>query len=120
MLAREWHETANAAVRAARACPYATLATQGHTLTTADFMATLAVEAAIHYLDMTITLPMAPQPHGESLTLVRRVLNELAGTPLPSAWDETTCALKGTGRLPLTAADRAMLGPLAEKLPLFG
>ena len=34
---------------AARACPYEAVATQGHTLPTAHFTATLAVEAAIHY-----------------------------------------------------------------------
>ena len=60
MLASEWRETSAAALHAARACPYEALATQGHTLPTADFTATLAVEAAIHYLDMTVALPAAP------------------------------------------------------------
>jgi hypothetical protein len=61
MLARERRETAESAVRAARACPHEALATQGHTLQTADFIATLAVEAAIHYLDITVALPTAPR-----------------------------------------------------------
>jgi hypothetical protein len=50
-LCGEWQGTSAAAIRAARACPHAALATQGHVLRTADFTATLAVEAAIHYLD---------------------------------------------------------------------
>jgi len=50
-LAWEWRETAAAACRAARACPHGALTTQGHVLATADFIATLAVEAAVHYLD---------------------------------------------------------------------
>ena len=84
MLASEWRETSAAALRAARACPYEALATQGHTLRTADFTATLAVEAAIHYLDMTVALPAAPRPDPASLALVRQVLDQLAGSPAPS------------------------------------
>jgi len=32
---------------------------------------------------------------------------------------DATCALKGTGRLPVSAADTAALGPLAGRLPLI-
>ncbi|MBO0816356.1 MAG: hypothetical protein J2P30_14595, partial [Actinobacteria bacterium] len=120
MLAGEWEETSAAAIRAARSCPHQTLATQGHALPTADFTATLAVEAAIHYLDMTVALAAAPEPDPASLALVRHVLDELAGSPLPASWDDATCALKGTGRLTLSRADRSALGPDAGKLPLFG
>jgi uncharacterized protein (TIGR03083 family) len=116
----EWRETSAAACRAARACPHAAVATQGHVLTTADFMCTLAVEAAVHYLDLTVALPSAPPPDPDSLALVRWVLNGLLGRPLPGEWDDQTCALKGTGRAPLTAQDRVTLGPLADRLPLFG
>jgi hypothetical protein len=119
-LAWEWRETAEAACRAARACPYPAVATQGHVLTTADFVATLVVEAAVHYLDLTVELTSAPPPDASSLALVRRVLDGLLGAPMPSAWDDRTCALKGTGREPVTAADRAVLGALAGRLPLFG
>ena len=120
LLAWEWRDTAEAAVRAARACPHGVLATQGHNLTAADFISTLAVESAIHYLDMTAALVGAPEPEPASLALVRQVLGELAGAPLPGGWDDVTCALKGTGRLPLTPADRSALGPLADRLPAFG
>jgi uncharacterized protein (TIGR03083 family) len=58
----EWTETAAAACRAARACQAAAVATQGHVLTPADFTATLVVEAAVHYLDLTVHLPAAPPP----------------------------------------------------------
>jgi hypothetical protein len=46
-LAWEWRETAAAACRAARACPHRAVTTQGHVLRTADFIATLVVEAAV-------------------------------------------------------------------------
>jgi hypothetical protein len=119
-LAWEWRETSAAAIRAARACPHAAVATQGHVLSTADFIATLAVEAAVHYLDLTVELPSAPAPDAASLALVRRVLDGLLGTPMPGDWDDRTYALKGSGRLPVTGAERSAIGPLADRLPLFG
>jgi uncharacterized protein (TIGR03083 family) len=118
-LAWEWSETAPAAVRAGRACGHTAVTTQGHVLTVADFAATLAVEAAVHYLDLTLALPGAPAPEPASLALVRRVLAGLLGAPLPASWDDVTAALKGTGRDPLTEADRQALGPSASKFPLF-
>ena len=118
-LAWEWSETAPAAVRAGRACGYPAVTTQGHVLTVTDFAATLAVEAAVHYLDLTVDLPDAPAPEPVSLALVRRVLAGMLGDPLPAAWDDVTAALKGTGRDPLTDADRRALGSSASKFPLF-
>jgi hypothetical protein len=119
-LAWEWRETSAAATRAARACPHPAVTTQGHVLRTTDFIATLAVEAAVHYLDVTVGLPSVPAPDAASLALVRRVLDGLLGTPLPGAWDDRTYALKGTGRLEVTAAERLAIGPIADQLPLFG
>jgi hypothetical protein len=84
-LAAEWHETAQAAVRAARDCQYQALAVQGHVLSVADFIATLVVEAAIHYLDMTVDLASAPKPDAASLALVREVLGALAGSRVTKA-----------------------------------
>ncbi len=118
-LARVWSETAAAVCRAARACPAAAVTTQGYVLRPADFTATLAVETAVHYLDLTVGLPAAPPPDPASLALVRRVLDGLLGTPLPASWDDISAAVKGTGRTPLTDGDRALLGPLAERIPLF-
>ena len=85
----------------------------------ADFVATLVVEAAVHYLDLTVALPTAPGPDPASLALVRRVLAGLLGAPIPTAWDDVTAALKGTGREPLAEQDRQALGPLAARFPLF-
>jgi uncharacterized protein (TIGR03083 family) len=119
-LAWEWGETAAAARRAARACGHPMVATQGHVLRLADFVGTLAVEAAVHYLDLTVGLPQAPDPDPASLRLVRQVLDGLLGTPLPARWGDVECALKGTGREPLSEADRHLLGPLAGAFPLFG
>ena len=88
-------------------------------LTVTSFAATLAVEAAVHYLDLTVCQPGAPVPDPASLGLVRRVLAGLLGAPLPDAWDDVAAALKGTGRDPLTEEDRRALGSLAGKFPVF-
>jgi uncharacterized protein (TIGR03083 family) len=119
-LAAEWQETAGAAVRAASACSHAAVQTQGHALRTEDFIGTLIVEAVVHFLDLTLALPGAPGADPAGLAMVRRVLEGLAGVPLPDSWDDTTCALKGTGRLEITDGERADLGPVAARLPLFG
>lgn len=114
-LGREWRDTSAAAVRAASACPHDRVTTQGHILRTADFTETLVFEATIHYLDMTVDLPDRPLP---DLTPTRRVLDGLLGAPVP--WDDLTYALKGTGRDPLTEADREALGDKASRFPLTG
>lgn len=89
-------------------------------LNTTDFIATLAVETAVHYLDMTICITSALPADPASLALVRRVIDGLLGFELGDLWDDSTYALKGTGRLPITAAERATLGSAADSLPLFG
>ncbi|MGN6796459.1 MAG: maleylpyruvate isomerase N-terminal domain-containing protein [Streptosporangiaceae bacterium] len=116
----EWTETAEAALRAAKACPFQMVATQGHVLRAADFMATLAVESAVHYLDMTVRLPGASPCDPVSLDLVKRVLDGLLGAAPPADWDDQTYVLKGTGRLALTEPERTRLGPAADRFPLFG
>ena len=116
----EWRETAGAACRAARSCPYPAVAAQGHALRVEDFVATLIVEATVHLLDLTVQLPAAPKPEPGALALVCRVLDGLIGVPGPSYWDSETYALKGTGRLALTADERSSLGQLAEQYPVFG
>ena len=53
VIAAQWAETAAAATHAAAWLPAdVTVATQGHVLFAADFLATLAVEATIHHLDL--------------------------------------------------------------------
>lgn len=116
----EWTDTAEAACRAARACRYELVATQGHVLRAADFIGTLAVESAVHYLDLAYGISDPPPSDPIPLRLVRRVLDGLLGEPLPLDWDDETYALKGTGRIALTEEDKSGLGPAAERFPLFG
>jgi hypothetical protein len=111
--------TAAVLVSAGRVDPDELVGTQGHVLTVADLLSTLAVEAAVHHLDLVAHLDR-PGPAAEPLAEVRRVLEALLGRPLPADWDDATAARRGTGREPLDAGDRAALGEAAHRLPLFG
>jgi hypothetical protein len=119
-LVEAWREAAPAVVRLAGLAPYPVVATPGHALTVADFACTLAVEATVHHLDMIAWLPAAAGPAATGLALVRRTLDGLLGATPDAGWDDTTYALKGTGREALTPADRARLRDLADRFPLFG
>lgn len=119
-IAALYGETARALlVLAERADPSAVVATQGHAITVDDLLTTLAVEAAIHHLDLVVGLP-APRPSAPSLRLVSRTLDGLLGRPVPTGWDDTRWTLVGTGRAAPTAAEREHLGTDAARLPLFG
>ncbi|MFG2637629.1 maleylpyruvate isomerase N-terminal domain-containing protein [Streptomyces sp. NPDC048362] len=114
-------ETTAAAVLAAHAAdPARRVATQGHVLTAGDLITTLAVEATVHHLDLTVALPLAPGPSPEGLTALRATLDGLLGTPAPPQWSDTHYARVGTGRAALTEVERAALGAAAERFPLFG
>ena len=114
-----YHLFADARRALATLAPYPVVATQGHALAIADFAGTLAVEATIHHLDMIACVPAAPGPAAGCLALVRRTLDGLLGVAADAGWDDTTYALKGTGRQPLSAADRSRLGCLAGRFPLL-
>jgi hypothetical protein len=106
-------------VAAARVGTSDLVRTQGHVLTVADLLSTLVVEAAVHHLDLVVRLDR-PGPAAGPLAEVRRVLEGLLGVALPAGWNDATAARRGTGREPLTAADRAELGARAAAFPLFG
>lgn len=119
-VSRRYAETSAAVlVAAGRVGPGDLVGTQGHVLTVADLCSTLVVEAAVHHLDLVAHLDR-PGPAPGPLAEVRRVLEGLLGAPLPPGWDDVTAARRGTGREPLTEADRAELGGAVAAFPLFG
>ncbi|MEU0335158.1 maleylpyruvate isomerase N-terminal domain-containing protein [Streptomyces sp. NPDC006193] len=114
-------ETLAAAAHAAAAArPGLRVATQGHVLTAGDLITTLAVEATVHHLDLTVHLPHAPGPSREGLAAVRATLDALLGRPALPQWNDLHYARVATGRAALTGAERAALGAAAERFPLFG
>jgi hypothetical protein len=113
-------ETAEAVVYAAvHTDPELPVRTQGRVLRAGDLVRTLVVEAAIHHLDLVVALDR-PLPSAGPLRMVRETLDGLLGEPLPLPWDDVTYARAGTGRAEPSEQDRIALGPLAERLPLFG
>jgi len=119
-IAGRYAETSAAVlVAAGRATLSDVVGTQGRSLTVADLLSTLTVEAAVHHLDLVVRLDR-PGPAEEPLAEVRRILEGLLDAPLPDRWDDVTAARRGTGREPLSPADRLQLGPGAHRFPLFG
>ncbi|MFD8432076.1 maleylpyruvate isomerase N-terminal domain-containing protein, partial [Streptomyces coelicoflavus] len=113
-------ETLAAAARAAaEAAPDRPVRTQGHVLTAGDLMTTLAVEATVHHLDLTVGLPDAPGPSATGLAAVRATLDGLLGRPVPYDWGDEHYARAATGRTALTSAERRALGADAARFPLF-
>ena len=120
-LVAHWRDTAQAAVRAARAADLESrFETQGHVIALPDLLSTLVLEASVHHLDLIHELPAAPPTPARGLALTRRVLEGLLAAPLPPSWSDADAALRGTGREPLTAGDRAALGDSAARFPLLG
>lgn len=110
-------QTARAVLEAVRRSdPSSVVETQGRRLTVRSLVRTLVVEAGIHHLDLG--LPSAPAV--PVLDEVRYVLDGLLGVPTPVDLDPLRWVLLGTGRAAPSEQERAVLGPLASRLPLFG
>lgn len=121
VIAALWAETAAAAAYTAETLPAdVKLATQGHVLFAGDFLATLAVEATVHHLDLVPGDEGLAGPSGPGLEVARETLDGLLGEPVPVGWDDADYVLKATGRAELTANERACLGGLAARFPLLG
>ena len=112
--------TALATVARGRAVePRTVVTTQGHALTAEDLMLTLAVEAAVHHLDLVVGLGR-PGPAREPVRVARNVVDGLLGADsLPADWDDVTAVLVGTGRLTPTADQAVTLGTVVQRLPAF-
>ncbi|SOD74807.1 mycothiol maleylpyruvate isomerase-like protein [Jatrophihabitans sp. GAS493] len=118
-LAATYAETTRAVLTLAeRSDSESVVATQGHALQVGDLIDTLTVEAGLHHLDLLTELDR-PGPNARVLATIRRTLDGLLGHPAPSTWDDLTWARIGSGRSELSAADRAALGPDADRFPLI-
>jgi uncharacterized protein (TIGR03083 family) len=101
----------------ARSAP-ATLSFQQRTLNSGNYLATWAVEVAVHHLDLTATVDLTP-PASSGLALARQTIESLAGGRLPAHWPDDHVTLVGTGRLQLNDGQREEAGPVAEHLPVL-
>jgi uncharacterized protein (TIGR03083 family) len=82
---------------------------------------TRVVSVAAHGLDVAITLGREPWTTPTAARVMRPVFDDLLGGPPPAglAWDDRTLLATATGRRPVSADDRAVLGPLAARFPLL-
>lgn len=103
---------------AATSNPESVVTTQRRRMTIDSLLRTLAAEAVVHHLDLEPVLPEPPS--SLALAEVCRVLDALLGETATAGWSEVRYIRVGTGRLSLTEEERAALGPLADRFPLFG
>jgi hypothetical protein len=89
---RHLADTAEAVLGAAERMPPGRVRFQGRVLTTGDFLATWAVELAVHHLDLDLPATAADPA---ALRLARRTAEALAGEPLPADWSDERAVLVG-------------------------
>lgn len=92
---------------------------QGHVLTTGDFLATWAVELAVHHLDLGRELDLAP-PAPAALRLARLTVEALAGAGAPAAWADDTTVLLGAGRVRPDVTQQREAPVLTSTFPVLG
>ncbi|GIE78735.1 hypothetical protein Aph02nite_46850 [Actinoplanes philippinensis] len=91
---------------------------QGHVLSTGDFLATWAVELAVHQLDLARDLPVPP-PAPAALRLARETVEALA-VAAPAGWPDDVVVLLGAGRVEAGPRQRAEAPALTGRLPVLG
>lgn len=85
-----------------------------------DYLATRIVEVTIHTMDLRMSLGHEPDPDPRALEACADVLRGLLGTdPRRLGMDDVRFTLTGTGRAPLSDAERELFGPLADEFPLL-
>ncbi|MGW9208819.1 maleylpyruvate isomerase N-terminal domain-containing protein [Embleya sp. NPDC055664] len=113
-------DVGSAAGRAAElADPKLRVGTRDQVLTVADYLSVYVLEWTLHHLDLIADLPDAAAPPAEGLARTRELLERIAGASFPASWSDRDALLVGTGRRAATDGERAELGDLAARLPLF-
>jgi hypothetical protein len=113
-------DVGSAAGRAALlADPAGRVGTRDEVLTVADYLSVYVLEWTLHHLDLIARLPDPEQPPAATLTRSRELLERIAGGAFPASFHDVDALLIGTGRRAPTQEERAGLGELADRLPLF-
>ncbi len=113
-------DVGSAAGRAALlADPAGRVGTRDEVLTVADYLSVYVLEWTLHHLDLIARLPAPEQPPASTLTRSRELLERIAGGAFPASFHDVDALLIGTGRRAPTQEERAGLGELADRLPLF-
>jgi hypothetical protein len=86
-------------VTAVRSMPDGVVEFQGKRMYSGDFLATWAVELAVHRLDLALD-----RDSSSGLSWARKTLEAVADANLPRDLDDRTAVLVGLGRIPSTAS----------------
>ena len=87
-----------------------------------EFVTTRVLEIGVHGLDLAAALGRPPWLTSGAASVVLSILAGLLGEdPSPAlGWSDLTFIETGTGRRPLTDAERSVLGERAGAFPLLG
>jgi uncharacterized protein (TIGR03083 family) len=122
-LAEAWDEMWRRAIDAAGKADRSRLAvTWGPVLAFEELLKTRVLETTVHRMDLEDALGRKGWGTDRAVSIVDEILEGLLGVEPPSdlEWDVVDFIETGTGRRPLTDAERKTLGPLAERFPLMG
>jgi hypothetical protein len=120
LLKFHFEDVGSAAGRAAElADPSLLVSTRDEVLTVGDYLTAYVLEWTLHHLDLIAHLPDATEPPTEGLAQSRATLEKIADAAFPPSFTDKDALLVGTGRRAPTDAEKAELGELAAKLPLF-
>ncbi len=97
---RHLRDAADAIMAAAQRMTDCALAFQGQVLASGDFLATWAVELAVHHLDLARDLDVGA-PVSDALLLTRETVAALLGAPVPNDVSDLDAALICSGRAPV-------------------
>jgi len=111
--------TALGVATAVRSLAPGALQFQGHVLATGDFLATWAVELAVHQLDLGRELCIA-RPSTAAIDLTIATIESILGIGMPATWSPEFRILAGTGRVSLSEEQMSESGPVAGLLPALG
>lgn len=99
--------------------PEQRMAAGGRALTVDAYLLTRLMSVAAHGVDIALTLTRPVWTTPQASRALRQVLVDLLGQAPPTAWTDQHVLEIGTGRRPLTDADRDALGPLGTRFPLL-
>ena len=90
-------------------------------MTYGEFVASRNVEIGVHTMDIAQAVGRPEEVAPASAAVITGILDALLGATPPDSlgWDAPTYILAATGRRALDAAERAELGPLADRFPLL-
>ena len=122
-LAEAWDQMWRGALDAVAAADRGrVVVTWGPALTLGEFLKTRVLEITVHRMDLDAALGHKGWGTDEAVSIIDDILVGLLGQEPPDEldWDVVEFIEAGAGRRALSAEEREILGPLADRFPLIG